>query len=262
MPLGSLIRPSRGEQAIQLPQATSNTRTSAPRRYLNEPATKEQDDVDDGLQTTLDELLRSGTESNPALNALLGDYVRYHVVFIVVAGLFFLALVALSAFSWRRFRRAGKATAQRRTYLGFGISSLLLALMLALLITANLSSVLDARQGFAGAIGLLSASGNAELQQAFTTWLQSGTEEVPAAVQAAIDERLAWQAPKAIICAVLLATFGALSFLIWRAYLRKPRALTLLAGLTTAFVCLILMLMVIGNTQGALAPLSLTLFYS
>lgn len=40
---------------------------------------------------------------------------------------------------------------------------------------------------------------------------------------------------------------------------RTPH-LTLAAELATAFVCLILM--VIGNTQGALAPVALTLFYS
>lgn len=220
--------------------------------------------MDDRLQTTLDDLLRSGTESNPALNALLADYVRYHAAFIVVAGLFLLGFVALTVFAWRGFRTAERATAQRRTYLGFIIVSVLVGLMLALLIAANLSSVLDPRQGFAGAIGLLNAPRpqTVDLQQAFNSWLQSGATEVPAIVQAAIDERLAWQAPKAIICTVLLAAFVALCFFCWRAFLRKPRAVPLLAGLVTAFVCLILMLMVIGNTQGAVAPLALTLFYS
>jgi phosphotransferase system glucose/maltose/N-acetylglucosamine-specific IIC component len=218
--------------------------------------------VDDTLQNTLNDLLRSGAESNPALNALLADYVRYHVASIVVAGLFLIGLAALSALSWLNFRSAEKSTAQRRTYLGFGIVSLLVALMLALLIAANLSSVLDPRQGFAGAIGLLSGQGDAELRQAFTTWLQSGSAEVPSAVQAAIDDRIAWQAPKAGICALLLVGFGLLSFFSWRAFLRKPRALSLLAGMLTALGCLVLMLMVIGNTQGALAPLALTLFYN
>lgn len=218
--------------------------------------------MDDNLQDTLNDLLRSGTESNPALNALLADYVRYHVVFIVVAGLFLIGLAALSAFSWLKYRGAEKATAQRRTYLGFGIVSLLVALMLALLIAANVSSVLDPRQGFAGAIGLLSGAGDAELRQAFTIWLQSGAAEVPPTVQAAIDDRLAWQAPKAGICTLLLAAFAVLSFFCWRAFLRKPRALSLLAGLLTALGCLLLMLMVIGNTQGAFAPLALTLFYN
>lgn len=220
--------------------------------------------MDDSLQTTLEGVLRSGTESSPALNALLADYVRYHVVFIVVGGLFLLGFVILAVVALRGFRAADKATPQRRTYLGFVIVSLLIALMLALLIAANLTSVLDPRQGFAGAIGLLSAPRpqTVQLQQAFITWLESGTTEVPAIVQTAVDDRLEWQQPKAIICAILLVAFVALCVLCWRAFLRNPRAGSLTAGVLTAFVCLLLMLMVIGNTQGALAPLALTLFYS
>lgn len=220
--------------------------------------------MDDGLQTTLDGILRSGTESNPALNALLADYVRYHVVFIVVGGLFLVGFVILTVVALRGFRASDKATAQRRTYLGFVIVSLLIALMLALLIAANLSSVLDPRQGFAGAIGLLSAPRpqTVQLQQAFITWLESGSAQVPAIVQAAVDDRLAWQGPRAIICTILLVAFVVLCAVSWRAFLRNPRAGSLVAGLLTAFVSLLLMLMVIGNTQGALAPLALTLFYS
>jgi len=62
-----------------------------------------------------------------------------------------------------------------------------------------------------------------------------------------------------------------LSARIWRTLIRRsrlrpkvwtPKDVTLLAaGLLCGPVCLLLMLMVIGNTQASFAPLSMTLFY-
>jgi len=42
--------------------------------------------VTSDLHDTLEELLLSGSDANPALNALLDDYTKYHVAFIAVAG--------------------------------------------------------------------------------------------------------------------------------------------------------------------------------
>jgi len=107
--------------------------------------------------------------------------------------------------------------------------------------------------------------------QSFATWLQSGQTDTPTLVTARIDDRLAWQRPKAIICSVLLVVVLALCAQIWRTLIRgsrkrqhgwTPKDVSLVAaGLLGGAACLVLMLMVIGNTQASLAPLSMTLFY-
>ena len=87
----------------------------------------------------------------------------------------------------------------------------------------------------------------------------------------AIDERLAWQRPKAIICSILLVAFVTLAVFVWRTLIRQSRAgepfrkisrrLMLGAGVVSTLSCLVLMLMVIGNTEGAVAPLFITALY-
>jgi len=236
--------------------------------------------VTGGLHDLLDELLLSGSDTNPALNALLRDYTRYHVVFIAVGGLFLLAFVVLAVSSWRRWRRAPRPTNrrwsfERVTYACFGASSVLLALMMAVIVAANISNVVDPRHGFSGAVDMVGAprtgTRTAELHQAFTAWLQSGRTDMPSLIDTRIDERLAWQRPKAIICSVLLLALVLLSARIWRTLVRRSRArqsgwerkdvALLLAGVAAGPVCLLVMVMVIGNTQGSFAPMSLTLFF-
>ncbi len=232
------------------------------------------------LHDTLEELLSSGPDSNPALNALLDDYTKYHVAFVGVGGCFLLAFAVLAAFSWRRFRKARKLETrrwsfERVTYLFFAASSAVFALTMALLVSANASNVADPRHGFSGGLGMLdtprAGTRAGELHQSFATWLQSGQTDTPTMVNARIDDRLAWQRPKAIICSVLLVVVLLLCAHIWRILIRgsrvrqkgwTPKDVTLLAaGLLGGPVSLVLMVMVIGNTQASLAPLSMTLFY-
>jgi hypothetical protein len=236
--------------------------------------------VDDTLQETLRKLMRSGTESNPALNVLLADYTKYHVVLVVVGGLFLLGLILLSVFFWTRFRSAPRTdvrrwTFEKKTYFSFGILSVVVAMFLALVVAANVSTVMNPRQGFSGSISMLRTgppgTPTDDLHQAVDAWLQSGSADTPSVVQDQIDERLAWQRPKAIICSVLLVVFVILSALIWRALIRTSRdgaakgrlkkVSLLLLGVVTVLACLLLMLMVMGNTQGSIAPISLTLFF-
>lgn len=130
------------------------------------------------LQDTLDALLASGSDSNPALTALLGDYREYHAVMLPLGGLFLLAFATLTIFCCRRFRRTrwsehGRWTLERVTYLCFGVASFVLAIMMGVVTAANLSNIIDARQGFSGVVGTVGAprSGTrvAEVHQAFTT---------------------------------------------------------------------------------------------
>lgn len=231
------------------------------------------------LRTTLSALLDSGTDTNPALNALLHDYAAYHRVLAFLAGAFLIATTVLSVLLWRRFRRTGTPgrgwSFERWMSFWLGLISVGTALFLALVVAANVSNVLDPQAGFAGALGLLGSpkagTSAAQLHDAFAEWLRSGAAAVPPEVSAAIDDRLAWQRPKAIICSILLVAAVTLTALAWRALVRRSRVrqgrrtagerVLLLGAVLGVPVCLLLMLMVLGNVQGSLAPLSLTLFF-
>jgi hypothetical protein len=234
--------------------------------------------VSDTLHDTLAELLRSGSTSNPALNRLLDDYTNYHLALVVVGGLFLVGCIGLSAFSWKRFRNTQSAdrkwTFEKRTFLSFATLGAFVSFLIGVVVAANLSNVLDPRSGFAGSLDQIRAAPpgtrTESLHQAFTIWLQSGSADTPTIVQRAIDDRLAWQQPKAIICTALFAALVWLSVHTWRTLIarsrtstpsRAPRSKRLRAtrwALVTG--CLLLMLMVIGNTQASIAPLGLTLF--
>ena len=221
------------------------------------------------LTTTLTALLESGADSNPALTALLRDYTSYHVVLVVVGGLFLVALAWLSASMWRRWRRSresasGATSFERRTYLSFSLlergghpppgarrrGERQHRSRPAARVRRRDRPARDAEAGTSAA----------ELQDAFTTWLASGDGDVPARVSEAIDDRLSWQRPKAIVSTVLLVGAVVLSAATWRSLVRWSRARSgrrplrewgqLGLGVVSVAVCFLLMLMVLGNTQG------------
>jgi uncharacterized membrane protein YidH (DUF202 family) len=199
--------------------------------------------------------------SSPAYDRILTDDRNYHIVFLVVGGLFTLLLLLSSLFSWMRFKRARRRTFERRTYLSFGVAGLTLELFMAVALWANVTSVVNPRKTLSGTP--FSPVGEA--------WLQSGRAQISPPLQHAIDERLAWQRPKAVICIVLLVAFVMLTVFLWRRLIRQSRTgesvrklgrrLMLCAGVLSAASCLLLMLMVIGNTESAIAPLTLTVIY-
>jgi cytochrome bd-type quinol oxidase subunit 2 len=132
---------------------------------------------------------------------------------------------------------------------------------MAVALWANVTSVVNPRETLSGTP--FSPVGEA--------WLQSGSARISPPLQHAIDERLAWQRPKAVICIVLLVAFVTLTVFLWRRLIRQSRTgesvrklsrrLMLCAGVLSAAACLLLMLMVIGNTESAIAPLTLTVIY-
>jgi hypothetical protein len=224
-------------------------------------------------------LLAVGVRTGAAYNRLLDDYVRYHVALLVVGGFFTLLVGLLCLFAWTRFRRSRSDskgwTFERRTYFAFGVVSLVVGLGMLLIFAANLTSVLNPQQGLAGAIGTLGTPQAGthldKLSQTFNAWLQSGSPHLPALIHAKIDQRLAWQRPKAIICSVLLILFVAVSVGIWRWLLGQSRTTEarsmarrramVCVGALTGIACLLLMVMVVANTQASFAPLTLTLLY-
>jgi hypothetical protein len=198
-------------------------------------------------QSTIAKLMESGSDTNPALNALLSDYTRFHAVLAALGVLFLAGVVILGVFCWSRSRKATRAghgnwSFEKKVYFSVWALSIVLGLVLTLIVAA-----------------------------AFDSWLQSGSSQVPSLVQRKIDDRLAWQRPKAIVCSVLLVLSVVLTAHVWRTLIRRSRVpdarrrprevLLMLAGLAAVPYCLLLMLMVMGNTQASLAPMSMTLFY-
>src|SRR5262245_28383506 len=155
--------------------------------------------------------------TTPAYDRLLTADRDYHAVFLVVGGFFTALLILLCAFAWRRFRRT-----RRRVDLSFAAASLALILFLAVALWANVTSVVDPRRTLAGTP--CSPLGEA--------WLRTGRPQLTPALQRAIDDRVSWQAPKAVICAVLLVAFVTLTAYLWRSILRR-RATVALTTATT-----------------------------
>jgi hypothetical protein len=232
----------------------------------------------DTLQNTLQTLIQSGTTSNPALNGLISDYTNYHVVLMVVGGIFLFSLSFLSLFLWRQFQKVPRTntrqwTFEKKTYLYLGVSSIFLSLFMALVFSANISTVLEARKEFSIAVGTLElpqlGTPKDKRYRSFESWLQSGSSQIPTLIQGKINHRLAWQQPKAIICSVLLVVFVVLSTRVWQTLIRKSRVTEskwkfkdralFVSGVVGVVSCSLLMLMVIGNTQAAIAPIFLTL---
>ncbi|WP_157592336.1 hypothetical protein [Solirubrobacter soli] len=195
------------------------------------------------LPTTLQHLLQANADSNPAFDALLHDYAKYHAVLAVLGGLVTSGLVLLTVRAWRRSR-------------ALAVASAALGLLTALIVFANAGNALNPRHGLEGTIPMLRATQPgtepARVQQATNAWLRSGSADEPRLLQDKIDARLSWQRPKAIITSVLFAAFVGLCIRV-----RRRRIVTAVALLCT----LALLVMAVANTQASFAPMFLTVLY-
>jgi hypothetical protein len=165
--------------------------------------------MNDKLQVLMDELVRSGWQSNPAMTALVNDYAKSHAIFVVATSIALLALVLMSAFCWVRSRKIARTGTpgevfERRVFRSFAFLGSFLSLAFALLIAVNAdhafrpSSVLD---GFSA---LSAPRGDSAVGRALLEWIESNTVQPPLLITQKIDDRVSWQGPKAIICGMLL----------------------------------------------------------
>ncbi|GHO99001.1 hypothetical protein KSF_090490 [Reticulibacter mediterranei] len=232
----------------------------------------------DNLQSTLSKLIQSGSRSNPAMNTLINDYIKYHVVLVVVGGFLVLIFILLSLFFWTQFKRAPEAvkhkwTFEKKAYFSLGALSTIVGLLIALIVAANATNVLNPQHGFSlliDSLGTPKAGTQMDTRyQAFNTWVQSGSTSIPSLIQRKVHERIAFHTTRAIVCGVLLLVFVALSTGVWRTLIKqsrvreakwglKERAL-LVSGAVTIALSLLLMVIVVANIQGAFAPVVLTL---
>lgn len=209
----------------------------------------------------------SDWKSNAAMHALVDDYTRYHEVLVAVGGIFVTALAALSFVCWRRFRAAprNKGRAERRLY---GLLAAILTfagLAMGLIVAANLSTAVEPMPGFLIASEHPTPNSLA-VDGAVIDWVQSGSSGVPSVVDGKVDERLAWQLPKAIICGLLLIAFTVIAVRLGRSIIRRARAdepfvgpqRQLVGQLAATCAALLMMVMFVANLQGSLAPLTIT----
>lgn len=235
----------------------------------------------DALQATLRNLLQSSsrTNANPALNELINDYVKYHVVLVASGGLLVVVFAVMSILFWA-WRRALKSTRrnwtfERWTYFGFGALSTVVCVLLAFVVAVNATTVSDPRNGFSLVVDSVATpqagTPMASVYQAFNTWVQSGSATMPALVQAKVHERTVFHTMNVVIRGALLVLAVALSTGIWHTLVRRSRSLAakwglkesalLFSGLAMVTLFLLLMVMVVANLQGALAPLTMVLLY-
>ncbi len=236
--------------------------------------------MSDELHSTLDRLAQPGAAPNAAFDALLADYSRFHWVLAVLSLMVGVCVGGFAIWAWRRSlsrTAAGERrwTVNRVASILAALASTAVGLIMALISAANLSNALKPLDGFRGSIGLIGTpepgSSAAQLHQAFDQWMQSGNASVPSEVARSVDARLAWQRPKAIICAILLVVVVMLAWRLWRALgarAARPGHRWVLSevgrvglGLGSIGVGLVLTLMVMGNTQASMAPVAMTLFY-
>lgn len=236
--------------------------------------------MSESLRATLERLAQPGAEPNAAFDRLLADYARFHLVLAVLAVGILVAAAAFAVSAWRHARSAPASAGRRWTFerttwsLAF-LSAVGVVLIAGVLAAANLSTASDPSPGFRSSIPMIAdrapETDAGQEQQAFERWLQSGERAMPADVRSAVDERLSWQRPKAIVCAVLLGLVLFASARLWRSIVHRSRRPDhrwrvgelgrLAAALGALAVAFLLVLMVLGNTQASLAPVSMTLFF-
>ncbi|MFJ9348376.1 hypothetical protein [Streptomyces sp. NPDC101237] len=86
----------------------------------------------------------AGGRNAVVLDAMVDDFGRYHAVLAVLASVVAVALAVLGVAAWRRFAAADRSEVRMRRTMGwFGVLSVLLALMVAVVAVANAGTAAD-----------------------------------------------------------------------------------------------------------------------
>jgi hypothetical protein len=236
--------------------------------------------VQSGLKATVRSALQSGSRSNAALNTLINDFARYHLVLIVACAPIFVALLVVSVVFWRRWQGAPKPghrwwSFERAAYFLFALVSTVVGLSVAFVIAVNATNAFDARHGFAALVQGLGTpqAGTAmgRLYETFATWIRSGSPVMPPAIQRRVHERVLFHTARVVVAAILLGLILVLATSTWRRFIRQSRqpharwtvqrGALLLVGAATVTLSLFLVIVVVANLQGAFAPITQTLLF-
>lgn len=105
-----------------------------------------------GLAATVDQvrqaLAQPGASHSAALNAMVEDFARYHAVFAALAAALAAGFAVVGVTAWRARRSARVAGGGLRRMLGaFGVSSIMLSLLLLVVALANVSNATAPEEG-------------------------------------------------------------------------------------------------------------------
>lgn len=230
------------------------------------------------LQDLLQELIHASNSNNPAYKFLLNDYAKYHYVMVVLGGASVIALTFFAGYQFRLLRTsrgisANLKTISEKVYLYLGTFTAFLSVVLGLIVIGNLGNALNPKLGFKNSLEMLGTptegSKSALLQDSFTEWVHSEKRTAPAYINQIVDERLSWQMPKAITSFLLLALLIYISKRVWGSLVnnsnplsKRGRYVQFSLGILLSLICTLLLVMAIANTQGSIAPVALSLFFS
>lgn len=226
------------------------------------------------LRNTLNELIKSGSQTNSVMNKIINDYARYHTIIVILCGSLVLIFALLSIIFWTRFKRIPKIGKskwkfEKKVYLSFGILSSSFALLLLLIVVANVTNALNPRHGFSLAVVPSVSKGEIqtdELHHEFSQWVKTGNTNIPPIIKNQINEVAKFHTTKAIYSGILLVIFVAVSIILWNMLIKKSKAENskwrlkeiayFIFGICTVAISLLMLVVVVANIQGALAPLT------
>ncbi|WP_330484380.1 hypothetical protein [Tumidithrix elongata] len=211
------------------------------------------------------------------MHKIISDYAKYHAALVIAGGLFTLILISLSVFFWIKFKKIPKTGKfkwifEKKVYFSFGLLSGIVALCMTLIVAANATNAFNPLHGFSLLIDDLTPSSySVQLHHAYNDWIQSGSSTLPTLIEQHIHRRVIFHTTKAIVCGILIIVFTALSIPLWRTLIKKPNASEtkwrlkektfFVAGIATVALSLLMMIIVVANLQGAIAPIALTLLF-
>lgn len=158
--------------------------------------------------------------------------------------------------------------------MGFAAGGAVAGVLVGLLAVVNAINAFEPLHGFSGVIDAL-PSHDGPLRQSFNQWLTSGASTPPLLVASVVHHRVLFQATKAGVCAVAFIVLALLCAWLWRASVRWSnrsdlatsgpgrlvRGATISSGALIAGLALLMLVVVVANLQGALAPAALTLAF-
>lgn len=230
------------------------------------------------LEELLLTFLARNSVTNPAVLHMINDYAKYHLVLVILGGFSVFFFLVILRRLWKKFWVApdlignignvgGRAYFFLMTFVGFVTASM------SLIVYANLQNALHPKQGFRLAIHSLgipaSGSKTANIHQSFYIWIQSGDKTLPAYLREVVQNRLSWQLPKAIISSLLLIVAIFMTHKVWKlvvnsylSFSRIKNFALFASGVALSMISTLLWVMAIANTQGSIAPLTLSLLFS
>lgn len=235
------------------------------------------------LQKALEDIIYSGAVPNSAISKIIFDYAKYHAVLVIISGLLFLLFAILSIKFWRKMKSVRMLSQKKwnfesKTYGYFFAISIIMGLFLLLLAVANTTNTLNPLHGLSLAYNLSQSNGEIykevntdELHLIFSNWIKSGDASIPHAIMTEIRNRVVFHATRALLSSALLIGFVALGISKWKKLIQRSKGIELgvrdlkgrmyntlefcIANISIAGT-LLMMLVVMANIQGVLAPLT------